>query len=124
MERMSADLALVMTRLRKEGAFSASCCLIVINSDLLTLIGFVIIICFSKTSKICSIVSVSMSGFCLTYVCQSVSSERMRDANVKLFSLLICSGPPHTFRNHVLNPYLKTSSWSGEQSEAKGKGFK
>ena len=70
------------------------------------------------------IVSVLMSGFCLTYVCQSVSSERMRDANMKLFSLLICSGPPHTIPNHVLNPCLKTSSWSGEQSEARGKGFR
>ena len=124
MDLMSEDLALVMTLLRKEGAFSASCCLIVINSDLRTLMGFVIIICFSNTSKISSIVQVSIFGFCLTYVCQSVSSERIKDANMKPFSLLMFSGPPHTIPNHVLNPCLNTSNWSGEQSEARGKGFK
>ena len=52
MDRMSEDLAFAMTLLRKEGAFSPLCCLIVTNSDLCTLMGFVIIICFSKMVKI------------------------------------------------------------------------
>ena len=109
MDHMSEDLAFAMTLLKNEGAFSPSCCLMVTNSDLRTLIGFVIIICFSKIVKISSIVQFSMFAFCLTYVCHSVSSERIMEANMNPFSLLIFSGPPHTIPNQLLNPCLNTS---------------